>query len=526
MREAIKRRGECWRITPLPRSTADMKRLIERSPIAIGGSPIYYYNSGSGSRFLTYQAFAGLATLDDAALRAHLREIKQHSFRNNRLGNPEVTFFKTEASFDAQSMAPYDFDNLDGEPLRSAFEDLRLRFRAAVPPAFRRDDLDDPEWRASMYTALVGLPEGVVPEETLLGLAPEFFMHIDWQPGARLENGELIFDQILEEGPGGGCGPLPGRTRDEKTRGFIFNFLREYDDLEYINVGCVVEPLARKRPQEGRRGVYIAEMKQKGVDRPIIRVIRMQKWGVREHLDSGRSLLEAMKESENYTEYVLDRRLACRQLGMNVPVRIAARKVLEQYPKGPECPDGWIWSPYFERDYVPGMATDKIPAARLEDSAFAMSLARLLGTAAAVNLIVARADANGAVFDDGDEVIPPSDDPQPTRLIITDPTGAFVAFRQDIREMVPQYAAPVNQRKPNLPDARAFAEAYVNAFGEKFSAIQNDYRTRRRSFDTFFRDRPWDEGGSLAYRWACMLKQLDEVDPGELTTRLCAAISV
>ena len=45
----------------------------------------------------------------------------------------------------------------------------------------------------------------------------------------------------------------------------------------------------------------------------------MQKWGIREHLDEGKRLLDAIIQSEEYTEYILDRRLGCRQLGMNLP---------------------------------------------------------------------------------------------------------------------------------------------------------------------------------------------------------------
>lgn len=75
-----------------------------------------------------------------------------------------------------------------------------------------------------------------------------------------------------------------------------------------------------------------------------------------------------MSESDVYTEYVLDRRLACRQLGMNLTQRISARKI--------GCKIGEVYcgkqmhyhglkilSPYFERDYIRGVATDKLPPA-------------------------------------------------------------------------------------------------------------------------------------------------------------------
>ncbi len=57
----------------------------------------------------------------------------------------------------------------------------------------------------------------------------------------------------------------------------------------------------------------------------------MQKWGIREHLDDGKKLLDAIIQSEEYTEYILDRRLGCRQLGMNLPARTAAKRISERY---------------------------------------------------------------------------------------------------------------------------------------------------------------------------------------------------
>ena len=88
----------------------------------------------------------------------------------------------------------------------------------------------------------------------------------------------------------------------------------------------------------------------------------MQKWGVREHLDDGKSLLDAIIESEEYTEYILDRRLGCRQLGMNLPRRSPPAGSARRYTGHRRDLYGvQIWSPYFERDYIRGMATDKIP---------------------------------------------------------------------------------------------------------------------------------------------------------------------
>ena len=93
VREAIKRRGECWRISPLPRSPEEMARMITSSRIGIGGRPIYYYNAVTGTRLLTYQEFCNLGKLDLAERRQHLIEIRDYSAQTNRTRNPGDRIF-------------------------------------------------------------------------------------------------------------------------------------------------------------------------------------------------------------------------------------------------------------------------------------------------------------------------------------------------------------------------------------------------------------------------------------------------
>ena len=186
------------------------------------------------------------------------------------------------------------------------------------------------------------------------------------------------------------------RLCDEKPQKFIFNFVREYGDLEYVNIGRVIGSLSRRPAFYGRRGVYIAVLKLSGQQqRKSCSIIRMQKYGVREYLDDGRQLLDAMIRSEEYTEYILDRRLGCRQLGMNLPTRVTAKRISERYVSVERRSSFVIWSPYFERDYIRGIATDKVPPCRFEDEEFALRFARLLGRAAAPNMIVGRCDLGG-----------------------------------------------------------------------------------------------------------------------------------
>lgn len=515
VRDAIKKRGECWRISPLPKSASEMRRMVASSRIGIGGLELYYYNRAAGTRFLTYEEFVRLGTLDDGALQQHLMEIAKYSASINPHGSSEVAFFMAGNRFTKANFATYDFATLPCEQLRPAYEELRTAFHDAVQPEYRHDDLDSIEWRNRMCAALIGREEEVVPEETFLGLSPEFFMQIEWLPGGRIEEGELIFDAVFEEDR---VPPELQSLCDDKARKFIYNFVREYGDLEYVNIGRVIGSLSRRPESQGRRGVYLAQIKQRDSQREIISIIRMQKWGIREHLDRGKSLLDAIIESEEYTEYILDRRLGCRQLGMNLPSRVTARKISERY-QGTQlgCSGIMIWSPYFERDYIHGIATDKMPHHKFTNERFAFEFARLLGSAAATNMIVGRCDLNlNVLLDDGDEVIVEDQAGMPCDLIVADQTGTFVDYRRDLQCVAGAYAAPVNRRLDYVPDPETFAQIYLTAFLKRFFNIQREYRKRRRAFDTLFKHRQRDEAGSFAYRWERVLERLDRTDPREL----------
>jgi hypothetical protein len=526
VRSAIKERGECWRISRLPATTNEMNHMIGASRIAIRGNDLYYYSKATGTRFLTYESFSQLGVLGEASLRRHLAEIREYSAGINRNGCPEVAFFMAGSGLSKADFAPYDFETLDGETLRTVYETLRQRFSQAVAAKFRQDDTAVLEWRNAMYAALIGEDEKAISEEALLGLGSEFFMQIEWLPGGRIEEGELIFDSVFDLADET-KDPELRRLCDLKCRGFIFNFVREFGDLEYFNIGRVVESLSQRRESTGRRDVYIAQVKQRGIPDEILKIIRMQKWGIREHLNDGATLLDAIIQSEEYTEYILDRRLGCRQLGMNLPSQTTAKRISERYvgPRRDLC-NAVIWSPYFERDYIRGMATDKIPLPKLADPAFASRFARLLGQAAAPNMIVGRCDAQAnIVFDDGDEVVLVNEAGLPVEIVVADQMGTFADFRSDLEHFAAEYAEPINSRLAMLADGEEFASLYIDGFVSRFSRIQLEYRKRKRAFDTLFKHRPRDEAGSFAYRWECVLDRLRRAVPQNLGNLIRAHVA-
>lgn len=98
-----------------------------------------------------------------------------------------------------------------------------------------------------------------------------------------------------------------------------------------------------------------------------------------------------MQESLEYTDFWLDRRLGCRQLGMKLTGRVVMRQLREIYTG---LNAGYAGQPihttYFEREFLEGIATDKIPVDRYTRAGYAIRLASLLGRAAVASIIVGR----------------------------------------------------------------------------------------------------------------------------------------
>lgn len=510
--QAIKRRGETWRIALLPRSPAEMKRMITSSIVPIGGQSIYYYSRDVGTRFVTYQQFCELGQLPNNELQSHLIEIKDFSGRYNRMGHPEVSFFASGKKFGHPDFVANNPAQPPPDGIRFCYETLKRAFYDAVRADIREDNPDYPEWRNMMFSALIGQSGEALAEEVILGLSSEFFMQIEWLPGGRIEEGELIFDTVFDELDMNPESVELQALCDEKAKGFIFNFLREFGDIEYINIGRVIGSLSSRPSNAGRRLVYVAEIKERLTENPVVRILRIQKWGIREHLDDGKDLLPAIMEAVEYTEYILDRRLGCRQFGMNLPPRITTRQIGEPY-HGSRYDGQPIWSTYFERDYISGLATDKIPRARFQNITYSLKFAQLLGQAAAPNIVVGRMNLQDAVlFDDGDEILIEDEGGLPKEIIVADHTGTFTNYLSPLESFAAAYATPILRRLPYFPYPEDVVEAYLSAFIAQFLHMKQDYERRKRAFETLFKHRSRDEHGSFAYRWEQVLARVNRTD--------------
>jgi hypothetical protein len=520
VRDVLKQRGECWRMFLPPTAPDEIRRTIVEARSSIEGRAIYFYSPITGTRLLTCDNLNKLRDLDDAELRKHADEIATYASRRNRNGYCEIEFFMADPGVEAADFQLV--SNSSPQELRSHFDALCEKIQSKVPAEYRHDDLKDARWRQRIFARLMTQPREALRDDQTTGLDPDFSMRVEWLPGGRIEEGELILDPAIEDG----YGHKQEKQISPVVRGLILNLVQEFGDLEYINLGSVLPSPKRNEQRGGRREVYVAQIKQRRAAAEVLQIVRMQKWGVRERLNNNENLEDAMIDSEAYTEYISDRRLACRQLGMNLVLSQRALKVSEEY-------DGInvryrgrrIWSPYFQRDYISGIPTDQVLGRKLADPKYALSFARLFGQAAATNMIVGRAELSGeVVFDVGDEIVVEDSSGMPCGIIVADHVGTFVDWTGSLETRAFEYARPIKSRLQAVADPDQFVNAFLSGFTDRFVHTKEEYIKHRRAFDTLFKHRPWDPAGSHACRWSHVLKRLRNADALKLAQSIAAHI--
>ena len=530
VRNALCERGENWRMSRHPISDEDMEVMISRSKVAIENLPVYYYNGTTGTRFITASGYTEVAALPDEQYRRQVEEVIAELNKRNRLGHPEVMLFPPSTPIEVtKALKNLSLEELSTVELRRAVDKIAMDWRASLPLELREESVSNYEWRNAMCHAITHqLNETVADERELVsGIAPEFYRQIEWLPGARIIDGELIFDELYDEA---------ARTQDPellslcdgRAKALIFNLTRVFGAIDFINIGRIAHSLSRKPSLDGRRGsIYIIQYRDTGASNPKMMILRFQKWGVVEHLDEGKDLMRAMLESDEYSDYILDRRLMCRQLGMNLPKRIGFGHFTEKYHGHNQYNGISVRTACLVRPYIRGTASDKIPPPRYRNPAFAKEFARLMGEAGAVDLIVGRRSTSTReiFFDHSHEIVLCGEGGLPESIKITDHVGSFVDYEHELKEGIADYAEVVRSRRQFVTDYDAFAKKYVEAFVGKIAEVQAIYRSRRRAYDGLFADRPFDTNGSGAYRWSRALARLDRADVDELRARLGEAVA-
>ena len=514
IKESLRTAGEYWRISPFPRMEHEVQAEINSSRIALNGDPIYYYSSTTGIRYLTCAEFEKLSQKDDESLRRHLIEIRDFSQKPNRHGYREVAFFEADSNFSSKNFKDIDFENASPSELRNTYCKLLADFKAAVPRQFHNDDVDDTNWRNHMVAALVDSKNEAITGDLVKSLPPVFFRMVRWLPGGRFKGRELIFDAIFNQNSDKKSANELDNLIDERVKGFIGNYICEFGAIEYINVGRIMPSIRREGRRHNGHRVYLAEIKLHGKDEPVLRILRVLQWGIRERLDEGKELLTAITESMEYVDFTTQRRLACGELGMPLPGRIDLRHITEKYDgKQAKYHKTPIWTFYFERDFIKGLPTDMIPDDKLQDPEFCRRLAKLLGQAAAPNMAVGRIDKDKdkVLFDEGDEMLLFNSGDYPNRLVVADHAGTFYDYTSDLITFAKAYAKPVISRLGKVANKAEFKQVYLHSLKKRLLDLQQECKAQEDVFRVRF-ELIKDEEGTFADRWNKALTRLQETD--------------
>jgi PAS domain-containing protein len=490
VRQELRNRGECWRISPHPHSVEEICSYIRASRVQVGTGSHFYHNIPSGGRFLTYEEFMQIRPLlwsDRTEALARLNEIIDLTDLVNDQGARELGFFLPAGK--SLDKAPLErlVDMLRSEDAGDRIDEMERLFDEFAAAYAREaglelvtDDENNLTWRTTMFCRLTDINELEV-EEWALGLSPEFYLNILWLPGARIVGGELRFEEKTEP----------------RVRSLIEYYVKEREGLTSINVGRVESSQTVRDRTGEQRAVFLVVLGLADGGEEI-RIVRMIKWDILHRINRGVSLNQAIAETLQYREYIFDRLRAAEAMGLPVPSFSAIE--LTEHVRGL----GWVPTIFFDRPYVPGMVTDKIPGNCYARPEFVIRLARLLGEAAAFTLALGRASPQSGhvFFDDGDEVIQLDADALPRRVLLADTTGSFTDWITPMEEMLPHCLWHVGrhlERGREKGVSAAHLAKAVGAFTEGLRAevtrLQATLRERADTVRSLFAGRSNEPGG-------------------------------
>ncbi len=510
VRSQLRSRGESWRISPAPKSVREIAQYVRASKVRVITGLTVYYNAPTGGRFLTFSEYMRIRPLlvsDPPEALARLKEIHNLLQRLNSWGNRELSFFlpagktlEPKAIGDVISVIESPGSYGRPEQILEAFDQFADKFAEAAGPELTEDDVRNPAWRTTMFCRLYDINEEEM-EEWSLGLSPEFHLNVKWLPGATVCSGLLKFD----------AGVSP------RTEGLITHFWRQSGGFESINVGHVEASQSERDISGEERDVYLIVMNGANATESI-RLIRLMKWDAFHRVKMGVPLDQALAATISYRNYIFDRLRAAARLGF--PILSYNEIRLDENIPGL----GRVPTFFFDRQYVQGIVTDKIPVSYYRHPHFIVNLAALLGAAAAFTLVLGRASPrNGKIFyDDGDELIQFDSDNIPVRLVIIETTGSFTDWTTPLISLLPQCLIRFHR---HLEKAQSCAipqstimEAitrFAAALIEKMTEVKAIAASPSSSIRDMFKDRQPEPGG-IRYRWEAILARLETTDLQQL----------
>jgi hypothetical protein len=386
------------------------------------------------------------------------------------------------------------------EKVQRAFDRFASYFARAAGPELMWDDYHNHVWRTTMFCRLQDINEEEM-EEWSLNLSPEFHLNVKWLPGATVIADELRFDPRV----------------DRRVRGLISHFWEKSGGLVSINVGRIEESQTSRDISGQERDVYLVVMTTRD-QQDSIRLVRLMKWDALHRIKMGFSLDQAISETIKYRNYIFDRLHAAARLGF--PILTYNEIRLDEEVSGL----GVIPAFFFERQYVSGIVTDKIPVSCYEKPDFIKGLAGLLGAAATFTIVLGRASPRtGKIFyDDGDELIQLNPVCIPVRLVIIETTGSFTDWTTPLLSLLPQCLACFRAHLDKAREAgvplhvlKESVEIFAGALRDKLLAIKEIAFDSSSQIRGLFSDRPLEQGG-IRHRWEGILDRLQAANPLEL----------
>ena len=510
VRRQLRLRGESWRVSPTPRSVQEICSYVRTSQVQVSTGLTVYYNAPTGGRFLTYDEFKRIRPLlrqDREEALARLTEIFNLFQRVNNWGNRELSFFLPAGihlDFAGLKQVVSLLESLPAsasvEQVEGAFDRFASHFAQSTGSELMVDDYHNPVWRTTMFCRLFDINEDEV-EEWALDLSPEFHLNVKWLPGASVVGDELRFD--------------PRAHR--RVQGLISHFWEKSGGLISINVGHIEESQSSRDISGEERDVYLVVMTTKD-EQDSIHLIRLMKWDVIQRIKMGIPLDQAVAETFRYRDYIFDRLHAAAQLGF--PILSYSEIRLDE-----EIPGlGLIPAFFFDRQYIQGVVTDKIPAYCYKKPNFIKGLAGLLGAAATFTLVLGRASPRtGKIFyDDGDELIQFNSRSMPVRLVIIETTGSFTDWTTPLLSLLPQcltrFRAHLDRALESgvpLPVIEGAVAIFAEALRDKLHEIKEIAFAPSSKIRLLFSDRTLEQGG-IRHRWDGIIRRLKTTDVDEL----------
>lgn len=519
VRKALRLRGEIWRFSPPPIMEKDFSDLLCHCRTRIKTGVRFFHNKHTGEHVLTYQeaeAVRALFSEHTHEALACIREIIHLSRLLNHQGYPELSFLVPAGREpDARmleeivgSPAPDEnFAALQARPVhqieksRIIYERFLREFAEHAGPDLLSDDPGNTLWRATVLCRLYNIDERTTAEWAL-GLGPEFYLNIRWLPGALIAQDQLCFEP---EAP-------------DRIKKLIEYYLRTRNDFLSINVGSIVTPLTDRNQAGEEREVFIVNLSLPD-DQKDIRHIRMSKWDVLHRIKQGLSLEQAITDTRIYRDFIIDRLVAIRILGLPIPE-------FKQIDIEDELGASTIPVYYFERDYIPGIATDKIPTLFYARAGFLPQLAFFLGQAAAASLVLGRTDprSNQLYYDDGDEIIRLDAAGLPIAFMLLETTGSFKDWTTPIENMLPhciehfvRHMEKARQQGAAQPEFSSALQSFSDGLKNEILRMQALIDDISADIRPLFSDRSFEDGG-IRCRWEGVIDRLGRTRPEQLET--------